>query len=156
MYPARRMDRDPHCPCTRHADGCTRILNAAVSGPVLVRAVDKTLESRAIAVLGPVFGLLGMPTPCACWSVGPYVRPIEEENELSAWLALERATLLLHGLFAHRAQRCHWVRGTPETINNFNCAQHLSHQRVPFRGLKSDGVCCGVSKPGVNSTLLLG
>jgi hypothetical protein len=98
-------------------------LNAAVFRPVLVRAVDWTLEPRAIApaVLVPVFGLLGMFTPCArC--VGQYVRHIEEEDELSAWLALERATLLPHGLFAQGTE-VSLGQGKPETANGFNCVQ---------------------------------
>jgi hypothetical protein len=69
------------------------------------------------ARLVSLFVLLGMLTLCAGWRILRGVRPIEEDDELSAWFAPERATVLLHGLFADRAQRCHWVRGTPEVAN---------------------------------------
>jgi hypothetical protein len=50
-----------------------------------------------------------MLTLWAGWHIWRRVRYIEEDDELSAWLAPERATLLVHRFFADRAQRCHWI-----------------------------------------------
>ena|SRR6202051_3133919 len=70
----------------------------------------RSLKGDPRTRLVSLFVLLGMLTLCAGWHILRRVRHIEEDDELSAWFAPERATALLHGFFTDRAQRCHWVR----------------------------------------------
>jgi hypothetical protein len=62
-----------------------------------------------------------------------------KDDELPARLALESATLFLHGLFAGRAQRCHCVTGTPDGANSFNALINVTKgckcgQKSPLLG----------------------
>jgi hypothetical protein len=70
----------------------------------------RSLKGDPRTRLVSLFVLLGMLTLCAGWHILRRVRHIEEDDELSAWFAPERATALLHEFFTDRAQKCHWVR----------------------------------------------
>jgi hypothetical protein len=80
-------------------------------------------------------------------NIARHIRYFEEDDDLPAAFALESATVFLHWLDAYRAQRCHWVRGTPETASGsrtrrqiearWNRATHGNrgnrHPRQPLR-----------------------
>jgi hypothetical protein len=99
----------------------------------------RSVQSRSGEVLGTEsckgdprtrFVLLGVLKLCAGWHILRHVRHIEEDDELSAWLARERATVLLHGLFADRAQRCHWVTWERLRQPTLPRRQHVSYCSV--------------------------
>jgi hypothetical protein len=78
-------------------------------------------------------------------NIGRGIGHIEEDDELSAWLALETATMLFHELVAGWASRCHWAMGTPETVNSFSRAQDTIAARYILTDI--GGECCSAEAP---------
>jgi hypothetical protein len=92
-------------------------------------------EAPTEAAFGLAF-LLRMHTPHAGYNIGRGIGYIEEDDDLPAWLALESATMFLHGLVAGWAPRCHRVMGTPETANSFSRAQDMIAARYMTAGYR--------------------
>jgi hypothetical protein len=81
------------------------------------RRLKRELETRSPTEAGLVLLFRRLRSCAGVNIIARRIGYFEEDDDLPASLALERATVFLHGLDAYRAQRCHWVRGTPEAAS---------------------------------------